>query len=134
MNTPQIDWNDPSHFTQPKRTFHIVYEGFGAGDVFDFDFTVELTLSDAMLHEVNNFWSNNEYRLRCAKGDITIAVLGLLRGQVVRLCMEGETSKYFINREMEKMEGWPGKGITITNVNWDWLVEPDEYTITEVTS
>lgn len=82
-------------------------------DDFSATFAVDHSLmTDEKLHEINSFWSNDDYRLDEAGGNITKAVLTLLTGVVLSMQVEKGLNDFGIMKEFDwddgkGVEGWP---------------------------
>lgn len=83
--------------------------------------------TDALLHEINNFWSNAKFRLDEAAGNITLAVLKMLAERCWML-----STHYFVDSYLTKEhneEGWPildGRhGIKLISVD-DFTIDSDD--------
>lgn len=103
----------------------------GLGIVVDIDHAI---VTDAALHEINNFWSGAKIRLTVANGDILLCVLRLLWRSVMYLTMETHSVREQFNGN--EVEGWPrmngtqGWGL----VNYDIpAFDPDNVTHTDIT-
>lgn len=70
--------------------------------------TVEIDhdiLTDELLHEINNFWSEAEYRLRVASGNVLKAVLKMLARDALVEEVSGTNAHYLFTQDPP--EGWP---------------------------
>lgn len=98
-----------------------------------YDMVVEIDLdvmTEAKLHEINNFWSEAEYRLRAARGDILQAVLKMLglRAFYTTLTELDAEGMWRTNPP----EGWPlldgSAGILLVSLD-EFELDEDEITI-----
>lgn len=97
--------------------------------------------TDEMLHEINNFWSDNQWRLSQAEGDVGKAVAKML----IKQCFSLQYVNYGLNSwgimrcfdwdKGEGQEGWPkmdgSQGIAIISCEVP-EIELDFFTVTEV--
>lgn len=118
--------------TKPK-TYVVKYDGFGSLDVFDLSFTVEVSATDEQLHEINNFWGSSKYRLKEAKGDITLAVVRMMCIPVMMKCQGGSDYLHSVN-EIFKEDGWHSDWFKITDLDFNDLTESSDFMIKEVTT
>jgi hypothetical protein len=87
-----------------KKRYTITYaSSFDAVVTIDHD-----VCTDAHLHEINNFWSNADYRLRRAGGDITKAMLKLLGLQLFHSTITDLAPED--TWRSQPPEGWPPLG------------------------
>jgi hypothetical protein len=91
--------------------------------------------TDALLHEINDFWSDRKFRLSQANGDITRAVLLMLAQTVLRLNVSDWRDTVSLMKDTETCpEGWPlldgSAGITLVKVE-DFVFDADEFTVEE---
>ena len=79
----------------------------------DFEVVVEIDhdlLTDELLHQINNFWCEAEYRLDECDGNVLYAVLGILYRKVwwSLVGMGGDAHIEHMVEHFEKnLEGWP---------------------------
>lgn len=85
-------------------------------------------MTDAMAHEINNFWSSSEYRLADENGDIIQVVAKMFGEQVLRYvsnddggyAYEPDACRRYLGYVLDDVrEGWPDKehlGITIMKI------------------
>lgn len=89
--------------------------------------------TDDLLHEINNFWSDAEYRLDEAKGNILNAVLTMLCTTALILSIQELNAQAHLAEGKE--EGWPpldgSHGIKIISVD-QFEFDPEEVEIKEV--
>lgn len=88
--------------------------------------------TDALLHEINNFWSDAEWRLSEADNNVLHAVLKMLALAVFRATItEWNALDEF---KVKGVEGWPlldgSAGITLISAD-DFEFDEDEITIKE---
>jgi len=103
-----------------------------------FDMVVEIdhdVCKDDLLHEINNFWSDAEWRLIQADGNILHVVLKLMAQMAFRLNVSDWRDTASLLREQETCpEGWPvldgSAGITLVSID-DFEFDVDELTIKE---
>ncbi|EIX9026393.1 DUF2528 family protein [Klebsiella aerogenes] len=110
----------------------------------DYDWKAELTIeidhdvmTDEKLHEINNFWSNADYRLG-RHGSVLNAVLVMLAKEALLIALSQNYNTYGVVSEFdwsngEGVEGWPhmdgSEGIKITNVDVSGIFDSDDITI-----
>jgi hypothetical protein len=117
-----------------KKRYKISYDG-------NFDMIVEIdhdACKDALLHEINNFWSDSEHRLTRADGNIVNAVLTLMAQMAFRLNVSDWRNTVSLLKDPQTCpEGWPvldgSSGITLVSID-DFEFEADEFTIEEKTA
>lgn len=83
-------------------------------------------MTDEILHQINSFWGDEQYRLNMADGDIVQAVLKMLGEFILRLTVEYNYSTQGIidlfnwDSRYGGQEGWPkmdgSTGIRIVSV------------------
>jgi hypothetical protein len=100
---------------------------------WSFDMVVDIdhgVCKDDLLHEINNFWSEADYRLSQADGDIAQAVLKLLAQAAFRSTIADWNA--LDEFKVKGVEGWPllngSAGITLVSID-DFEFEADEFTI-----
>lgn len=113
-----------------KKRYTISYD-------WSFDLVVDIdhdVMTDANLHEINNFWNNADYRLRKADGDISKAVLTMLGLTAFTMSVEYWDADDRLRRG--DVEGWPqmdGKyGITLVSLD-TFELDEDDLSIKEAT-
>lgn len=88
--------------------------------------------TDALLHEINNFWSNAEWRLSRARGDVLKAVLRMLALTAFRMTITDLDPEGAL--KVEGVEGWPkldgSAGITLVSLDY-FELDDDEVSIKE---
>lgn len=73
-----------------------------------FDVVVEVdraVLTDELLHEINDFWSDNDYRLRQSDGDVLLVVLKMLALRAFNMAFRSFDVVGEFNER--GVEGWP---------------------------
>ncbi|AMH01850.1 DUF2528 domain-containing protein [Serratia liquefaciens] len=102
--------------------------------------TVEIdheVMTDEKLHEINDFWSSNTYRIS-KQGSVLNAVLAMLAQQAFLIQISNDYNTYgvvsaFSWTDGEGQEGWPpmdgSEGIKIIDSQID-LFDTDDMTIT----
>lgn len=101
-----------------------------------FDMVVEIDhdiLTDAKLHEINDFWSDAEDRVRDERGNITKVVLKLLAARAFVLTLTSfDAIKAFSGKNGQ--EGWPAmdgsEGIKIVRID-EVVFEASDLDVTE---
>lgn len=104
-----------------------------------FDMVVEIdhdVMTDAKLHEINNFWSEAEYRFERADDDIVKAVLLMLAAKAFAMTFEHwDVPRAFDWKAGRGQEGWPAMdgsdGIKIISID-DFEIDVDNLIIEEV--
>lgn len=117
-----------------KKIYTVSYD-------WSFDMVVEIdheVCKDELLHEINDFWSDAEYRLSDADGNILHAVLKLMAQMAFRLSISDWRDTVSLLKESETCpEGWPvldgSAGITLVSID-GFEFETDEFTIKEQTA
>jgi hypothetical protein len=109
-----------------KKRYTLTYD-------WSFDMVVTIDhsiLTDEKLHEINNFWSGAQERLRAARGNICKAVLTMLALHAFRMTITDLDPEGRLRRGEE--EGWPpldgSYGIQLLSLDYFELDE-DELTI-----
>lgn len=103
-----------------------------------FDMVVDIDHSlctDELLHQINNFWSDAEWRLSRANDNILHAVLRLMAKMALRLNVSDWRDTVSLLRAQETCpEGWPvldgSAGITLVSLD-DFEFDSDEFSIKE---
>jgi hypothetical protein len=100
---------------------------------WSFDMVVDIdhgVCKDDLLHEINNFWSEADYRLSQADGDIAQAVLKLLAQAAFRSTIADWNA--LDEFKVKGVEGWPllngSAGITLVSID-DFEFEEDKFDI-----
>jgi hypothetical protein len=97
--------------------------------VVDVDHAV---MTDEKLHEINNFWSNADWRLQRARGDVLKAVLRMLALTAFRMTITDLDPEGRLREGTE--EGWPpldgSHGITLVSLDY-FELDDDEISIKE---
>lgn len=114
-----------------KKRYTVSYD-------WSFDMVVEIdheVCKDELLHEINNFWSDAEWRLSEADGSILQAVLKLMAQMAFRLNVSDWRDTVSLLKKSDTCpEGWPvldgSAGITLVSID-DFEFEVDEFTIKE---
>jgi hypothetical protein len=102
---------------------------------WSYDVVVEIDdekCTDALLHEINNFWSDADWRLSEADGDVRQAVLKMLATSVLRATVsEWNALDEF---KVKGVEGWPlldgSCGILLVSAD-DFEFDAEEISIKE---
>lgn len=110
----------------------------------DYDWKAELeveidhdVMTDEKLNEINNFWSNADYRLQ-RQGSVLNAVLVMLAKEALLIALSQNYNTYGVVSEFdwskgEGVEGWPpmdgSEGIKITSVDVSGILDSDDITI-----
>lgn len=118
------------------KSYDVDYDWKG-GITVDIDFD---KVSEKYLHEINDFWSGSESRLRNANGDIVKAVLKMLAREAMKIAFINDYNVYGVvcefSGEERDVEGWPpmdgSEGITLTGVDVSGILEYDDMSVTEV--
>lgn len=105
---------------------------------WNFDMVVEIdhaVCTDALLHEINNFWSDAEWRLSQADDNILHAVLKLMAQMAFRLNIsDWRDTVGLLKKSATCPEGWPvldgSAGITLVSID-DFEFDADEISIKE---
>lgn len=88
--------------------------------------------TDALLHEINNFWSDAEWRLSRARGDVLKAVLRMLALTAFRMTITDLDPEDEL--KVRGIEGWPkldgSAGITLVSLDY-FELDDDEISIKE---
>ena len=92
--------------------------------------------TDELLHSINSFWIDDDWRLDQADGDVLKAVLTMLCTKVLRMSVEHLDVKSVFQKPNGETEGWPpldgSYGITL--VRYDELdLDRDDVRIKEGT-
>jgi len=114
-----------------KKRYTVSYD-------WNFDMVVEIdhdVCKDELLHEINNFWSDAEWRLSQADGNILHAVLKLMARMAFRLNVsDWRDTASLLRAEETTPEGWPvldgSSGITLVSID-DFEFDADELSIKE---
>lgn len=114
-----------------KKRYTVSYD-------WSFDMVVEIdheVCKDELLHEINNFWSDAEFRLTRSDGNIVRVVLTLLAQMAFRLNISDWRDTVSLLKSSETCpEGWPvldgSSGITLVSID-DFEFDADEFTIKE---
>ncbi|AYW18540.1 DUF2528 family protein [Klebsiella sp. P1CD1] len=110
----------------------------------DYDWKAELTveidhdvMTEEKLHEINNFWSNADYRLKRHE-TVLEAVLVMLAKEALLIALSQGYNIYGVVSEFDwsegnGVEGWPSMdgsdGIKITHVDVSGIFDSDDITI-----
>lgn len=110
----------------------------------DYDWKAELTveidhdvMTEEKLHEINNFWSNADYRLKRHE-TVLEAVLVMLAKEALLIALSQGYNTYGVVSEFDwsegnGVEGWPSMdgsdGIKITHVDVSGIFDSDDITI-----
>jgi hypothetical protein len=86
-------------------------------------------ITPGIAHEINRFWSEWEWRLEDADGDVYKAIAKLAGAACMGIALEDSWARepHLIQREFDKQEGWPGVGIKLLSIqgvpelNRDWM-------------
>ncbi|WP_026471122.1 DUF2528 family protein [Alkanindiges illinoisensis] len=105
------------------------------GDFF-LEFTILVKCDDAELHELNNFWSGHDDRLRASQGDIVKAVLKLIGPLVLAVCRDGNdyigtpstAHRYGINSVFNQ-EGFDPAAFEIVDIDYSDCIEDDDFVV-----
>ena len=100
-----------------------------------YDMVVDIDRSictDELLHQINNFWSDAEWRLSRARGDVLKAVLRMLALTAFRMTITDLAPEHVL--KVEGIEGWPkldgSYGITLVSLDY-FELDDDEISIKE---
>ena len=109
-----------------KKRYTIQYDW-----MFDVVVTIDHdVMTDEKLHEINNFWSGAEERLRRSKGNVTDAVLRMLALRAFHMTITDLDAIGRLRRGEE--EGWPpldgSEGILLVSLD-DFEFDEDEISI-----
>jgi hypothetical protein len=112
-----------------KKRYTVTYD-------WNFEMVVEIdheVCKDELLHEINNFWSDSDFRLSQADGNILHAVLKLMAQMAFRLNVSDWRDTASLLKAPDTCpEGWPvldgSAGITLISID-DFEFDADEFTI-----
>lgn len=120
---------------QIKETYHVKSSNWDETIEVEFDLIVDLPMSD--LHEMNSFWSNPDWRLKDAKGDIKQVICHLYAealsiGYIHDECWDDKSA----NKYIEQREGfWHSPDVIIANFQGHFDAETKTtYTLVEQTN
>ncbi|HFO6377389.1 TPA: DUF2528 family protein, partial [Escherichia coli] len=94
-------------------------------------------MTEEKLHQINNFWSDSEYRLN-KHGSVLNAVLIMLAQHALLIAISSDLNAYGVVCEFDwndgnGQEGWPpmdgSEGIRITDIDTSGIFDPDDMTI-----
>ncbi|EMR7184339.1 TPA: DUF2528 family protein [Escherichia coli] len=94
-------------------------------------------MTEEKLHQINNFWSDSEYRLN-KHGSVLNAVLIMLAQHALLIAISSDLNAYGVVCEFDwndgnGQEGWPSmdgsEGIRITDIDTSGIIDPDDMTI-----
>lgn len=110
----------------------------------DYDWKAEMKveidhdiMTEAELHEINNFWSDAEYRIS-RSGDVLSAVLKMLARTAMLIALEQNFNTRGVVGEFDTsdgcgQEGWPpmdgSVGIKITYIDISGMLDSDDMSI-----
>ncbi|MFG0647732.1 DUF2528 family protein [Leclercia adecarboxylata] len=110
----------------------------------DYDWKAELeveidhdVVTEEMLHEINNFWSDAEYRLGRQDSILNTVLIMLAKEALLLALSEGYNTRGVVAAfdwdEGNGIEGWPpmdgSQGIKITSVDVSGILDSDDMTI-----
>ena len=111
------------------KRYVLTYDFMGNEVVVDIDHSI---CTDELLHQINNFWSEADYRLSQADDNVLHAVLKMLCCRVLRSSVADWNA--MDEFKVKGVEGWPlldgSAGITLVNVD-DWEFDEEEVSIKE---
>jgi hypothetical protein len=83
-----------------------VFRLFGNYGTVDVEIDRDLA-TDAILHEMNNFWANGESQLKEASGDVLLAVMKRLYSAMVYSCQATDIySPDYMIQYFKQKDGW----------------------------
>ncbi|MCG5088086.1 DUF2528 family protein, partial [Escherichia coli] len=94
-------------------------------------------MTEEKLHQINNFWSDSEYRLS-KHGSVLNAVLIMLAQHALLIAISSDLNAYGVVCEFDwndgnGQEGWPpmdgSEGIRITDIDTSGIFDSDDMTI-----
>lgn len=118
-----------------NEIYHVKSTNWDETIEVEFDLIVDLPMSE--LHELNDFWSDNEERLSAAKGDIKQVACHLYAGVLITGYIHDEVwNDETANEYIAKREGfWHNPDVSIANFQCHFDAETKTtYTIVEPTN
>lgn len=96
----------------------------------ELEFTLVIKCTDEALHEHNNFWCENDYRLDSNDGDIVAVILKMIGRKVFWWCYEHNSNSVHKDYGMNsifKDEGWSPLCFEITELNFYNYIDDDSF-------
>lgn len=121
----------PTYLQCQPRTY-IVERNHWHDHTFDLKFTVVIKCTDEILHEINNFWSGEKYRLIGSDNDIEKTILKMIGTNVFWYCYRENTNslhpKWGVNSIFAN-EGWYADCFEITKLDFENFIRDEDFDI-----